>query len=250
MVPPVSFEFKLEAYSPATIPMERLALYLLEVARLMGETQSVHFKGLETGSTRAIALADWEAAPKIRKRLGDARANEGPDEARAARRRIDQMLVDDNASGEIADTSGHKRKRLIYFPGAKRTVDVDYGPFSQAGTLDGIPIVIGGEGDPVPIHLEDGDRVYNCLASRYLAREIATYLFQTPIRVTGIGTWFRGRGGDWTMKRFRIQTFSVLKSESVADTMKRVHGLDTRLRRHADPIAEVISIGRGQGDSE
>jgi hypothetical protein len=242
MTPPVSFEFTLNAYSPETIPMERLALYLLEVARLMGETQSVHFEKLKGGSTTAVARSNWEAAPKIRKRLTDARANEGPDEARRARRRIDEMLVEDNASGELADVSADARHRLIYFPGAKQTGDVAFGPFQQAGTLDGIPIVIGGEGDPVPVHLEDGDRVYNCLAARHLAKEIAAYLFQVPIRVTGVGTWWRGADGEWERRRFRIQNFALLKDESVGDAVRRIQGLDTNLQTHPDPIAELLTI--------
>ena len=45
--------------------MERLALYLLELAKLMGETQHLHFDELEGGSTRAVAKADWEADSEV-----------------------------------------------------------------------------------------------------------------------------------------------------------------------------------------
>ncbi|MCC7010402.1 MAG: hypothetical protein IT184_16455 [Acidobacteria bacterium] len=249
MMPQVSFEFRLDAYSPDTIPMERLAQYLLELSRLMGETQSVHFDKLIAGSTRAVARANWEAAPKIKKRVAEARANEGPEEARRARRRIDEMLVEDGSSGELADVSGEARKRLIYFPGAKRSSDLSYGPLQQQATLDGIPIVIGGEGDPVPVHLEDGHRVYNCLAARSVAKDIAAYLFQAPIRVTGVGTWFREADGEWQMRRFRIQAFRPLKDESVGEAVRRIQGLGTSLRSHADPIAELLAITHS-GDDE
>ena len=173
--------------------MERLARYLLELAILMGETQSVHFDRLKSGSTRAVARADWEAAPKIKKRIAEARVNEGPDEPRQAKRRIDDMLIADNASGELADVSGDDRKRLIYFPGAKRTVDVDYGPFRQAATIDGVPIVIGGEDDPVPVHLQDRDRVYNCRLSRVSPYGARTPLFSSRRRSAHPG-WEHGSG--------------------------------------------------------
>lgn len=117
-----------------------------------------------------------------------------------------------------------------------------YGPFRQAATIDGVPIVIGGEDDPVPVHLQDRDRVYNCRASRHLARELAAFLFQTPIRATGIGTWFRSRDGEWEMKRFTIQSFIVLRSETVAEAAARLQNLPTRLQKSDDPLSELLSI--------
>ncbi len=245
--PPVAFRFALDAYSPETIPMERLALYLLELAKLMGETQHVHFDKLERGSTNALAKVDWEAAPKIRKRLAEARVGEGPDEPRVARRRIDDMLVEDNASGELTELADKKYRRLIYFPGARRSKDVDYGPFRQAGTLTGIPIVIGGETEKVPVHLQDRDHIYVCRANRPLAKEIAAYLFQTPIRVDGVGTWFRSRDGEWEMRRFTIHSFKALRRESVAEAAARLQRLPTRIQTDADPIGELIKLTRTAG---
>jgi hypothetical protein len=247
-MPPVTFRFALDAYSPETIPMERFALYLLEVARLMGETQQVHFSKLEGGSTRAFAVSDWEAAPKIRKRLSEVRVGEGPNEPRLARRRIDEMLVEDNASGELSEMIEQKPHRLIYFRGAKRSVDVDYGPFREPGSLDGVPIVIGGETDMVPVHLQDRDHVHVCRASRPLAKQIATHLFQTPIRVDGIGTWFRSRDGEWEMRRFTIHGFRTLRQESVADVASRLQKIPSRLQASDDPVGELVAMMRSAGE--
>jgi hypothetical protein len=38
-----TFEFRIAGYTPETIPMERLAKYLAELAKLLGNEKDVHF---------------------------------------------------------------------------------------------------------------------------------------------------------------------------------------------------------------
>ena len=249
MVPPVEFRFHIDAFSPEVIPMERLGAYMVHWAVLMGETRSVHFARLEGGSTSLVAKSDWEAAPKVRRRVAEARANEGPDEPKQAKRRIEQMLSEDNASATVYESpaDNSEPKKLLYFPGAKASAKVEYGPFRQPGTFSGIPIVIGGETDPVPVHIKDNDIVHNCRASRDIAKEIAPYLFTTPIRIEGFGTWFRSRDGEWEMRRFSIHRFEKLRHESVADAAARLQAIGTRLQALEDPIGELLAL---QNDDE
>lgn len=96
-----------------------------------------------------------------------------------------------------------------------------------------MPILVGGQNDPVPVHLQNSDRLHNCLATRELAKGIGTHLFTTPLRVSGIGRWFRDREGAWTMKSFRIQEYEVLKSESLADATEGAPGPAGRSGRAA-----------------
>jgi hypothetical protein len=242
MVPPVEFTLHIDAYTPETIPMERLATYLLEWAVLMGETQSVHFLEVKPGSVRPVAHVAWEAAPKVRKRIAEARANEGPAEPREAKRRIDLMLVQDNASATLLESRPNEEPaKILYFPGAKASA-AEYPPFQQPGTLTGIPIVIGGENDPVPVHLQDRDAVYNCRASRDIAKDLAPFLFTTAIRVTGMGTWVRSAEGAWEMRRFLIQSYAKVREESVSEAATRLHAVGGRVQRIRDPIRELRSI--------
>lgn len=46
------YVFWIDAYTPATIPMERLAEYLTALAKMLGHGGSVHFNRLEKGSTK------------------------------------------------------------------------------------------------------------------------------------------------------------------------------------------------------
>lgn len=220
--------------------MERLARYLLNLAKVLGETQSVHFVKLETGSTVALAAVQWEAAPKVRKRVTDLRADEGPKEAVDAKKAIERDLASDNA--EYGNLIDHQGLRILHFPGAKRATEPEYGPLSQPGTVDGIPVVVGGHNDPVPIHLDDRGTIHLCSASREVAKAIGLHLFTTPVRASGVGSWFRGADGTWTMRRFTIQSFVELRRDSVVDATMRLQAIDADWKKLPDPLATLIAL--------
>lgn len=241
MVSPVEFKFEIKAYSPATMPMARLARYLDILAKILGETKSVHLIRVDQGSTAPVLTIDWEAVPKIKKRTSEVRNNEGPAEVQAARRDIEKCLAEDNAQyGDLVEMSSGAR--VVRFPGASRSPRLEYGPFSQQGTLDGIPIVVGGENDPVPVHLDGNGRVYNCIAIREIAKNIGAHLFTNPIRVTGDGRWFRDPDGDWMMKRFKIDSFIPLSVESFKKSTERLQSIDAKWKHEPDPIGDLIAL--------
>lgn len=246
MVEPVEFRFEIKAYSPQTMPLDRLARYLDHLATILGEAKSVHLNRIDGGSTVPVLTVDWEAVPKVKKRANDVRNNEGPAEARAAKKALEKDLADDNA--EYGDLLDHHGGRIIRFPGRDRTEEPEYGPFAQPGTLDGVPIVVGGENDTVPVHLQDRGAIHNCLAARPVAKEISRYLFTVPIRVTGVGRWARTPDGVWTMRRFTIHTFQELRPGSLQDATSRLRAIDAEWKRRKDPIGELAAI-RGSEDT-
>ena len=137
----VALRFKINAYSPTTMPMARLARYLDNLATVLGETNSVHLVSIEEGSTVPVLKIDWEAYPKLRHRANEVRNREGSAHVLKARRAIEDDLAADNAeSAELVDEQG---ARILRFAGATRVEEREYGPFSQPGTLDGVPIVVG-----------------------------------------------------------------------------------------------------------
>ena len=101
-------EFVIDAYSPETLPMSRLAEYMAELATLLGEKEHVHFVELAAGSARLVHAVEHEASPKVRSRLHAARVGDGDPEARRAFDTLDHMLRDDNASGELREATGRE----------------------------------------------------------------------------------------------------------------------------------------------
>lgn len=241
MAGPVEFRFEIKAYSPDTIPLERLAGYLQNLAILLGEPKSVHLVRIDSGSTVPVVRVDWESVPKIKSRVNAVRNNEGPAEARRAKDAIEKDLAEDNAEyGELLD---HHGGRVIRFPGREKFREPEFGPFNQFGTLDGVPIVVGGENDPVPVHLQDrGGVIHNCVAPRTIAKGIGQYLFTSPLRVEGVGRWYRSDAGLWSMRRFLISGYRELRAESVRDATSRLRAIEAAWKKKADPLGELIAV--------
>ena len=240
---PVQYEFRIDAFTPETLPMARLAEYMADLAVLLGNVEKVHFIRLKKGSTVLVHAVDWEAAPKVVQQIQEVKRSEAPPEAMRAYSAIDRRLASDNAVGRLI---GPERKKIIEFPGRSRPASVVYGPFTQPGSLDGVPIMIGGKADPVPVHLEEGDTTHLCHASRDVAKRLAQHLFVSVVRVTGNGRWHRDPDGIWVMDRFIIGDFQVLRDESLGENVERLRTA-AGAPKTEDVCTELDQIRHGSG---
>jgi hypothetical protein len=238
---PVKYEFRIDAFTPENLPMARLAEYMADLAVLLGNVENVHFVRLRKGSTVLVHAIEWEAAPKVEERIRAVRLNEGPPDAMKAFRAIDHRLASDNAIGRLVSPT---KAKVIEFPGRSRPASAAYGPFTQPGSFDGVPIVIGGKDDPVPVHLQEGDKIHLCHASRAVARRLAVHLFESVVRVTGTGRWHRDPDGVWIMDRFTITDFHTLEDEPLGDTVARLRAA-AGAAEPEDVLGELDKIRHG-----
>ncbi|MBI4556711.1 MAG: hypothetical protein HY706_03940 [Candidatus Hydrogenedentes bacterium] len=111
------FEFRIDGYTPKSIPMNRLAEYMAHLASLLGENKSVHFLRVKPGSTCVCAAVENEAEPKVRARLRIAKLGDEQAEETKVVRRLNRLLVEDNACGAL---TGPDRKKILEFPGKER----------------------------------------------------------------------------------------------------------------------------------
>ncbi len=237
------YRFKIDAYSPETMPLGRLAEYLAEVAVLFGEDKSVHLIEIEEGSTVAALLVEREAEPKILENIDAVARKEAPPERMRAAANIDEKLRKDNAVGGVVDPAGGS---LITFPGRERVEAVTYGPLNQKGAIVGVPILVGGKNDPVPVHLEGRDgEVYDCWARRGIAREIAPYLFTIAIRADGVGRWVRRPSGEWEMIKFTIQHVKPLEDMPLREAVQKLRAVPAAWKETEDPLGELEKIRHG-----
>jgi len=238
------YRLKIDVYTPATIPMARLAEYMQEFAVLLGEAKSVHFVRLEEGSLNVVSAVEREAAPKVENRVLNAKRDEGPREPREAIRAINRKLREDNGIGELLTNTG---AQIIRFPGREETELVSFGAFNEQGSLDGVVIVIGGRSDPVPVHIESLESViYNCYASRAVARELAKYIFGRELRVHGIGRWLRSEAGKWQLERFIIGNFEILNDESLTSVVADLRAVSgSEWPSLSDPWTELDELRHG-----
>jgi hypothetical protein len=237
------YRFEIDAFTPETIPLSRLSQYLSDLARMMGQEANVHLVKIEKGSTVPIIAVDWEAEPKVRERLQAVRFNDGPAEARRAYKEINKRLIEDNANGVLLDPS---KSKVVQFPGRDGANQPELGPISQAGVFQGTPIKIGGENDPVPVHLEDGDAKHIVLAPRRIAKQIAQHLFTSTIRIEGNGRWQRDRMGEWEMLSFHATGFQVVPDGDLKTGVAALRAIPAAWKGSDDPLADLVAIRTGE----
>jgi hypothetical protein len=243
MAVPREYRFKITAYTPATIPMVRLAEYMLEIAVLLGEEKHVHFVRLQKGSTVLVPKIENESLPKVEERLTSVRQGKAPSDAIQSIRNINRKLREDNGVGILS----RGRATILKFPDQAEK-PLNFGTFLEEGSLDGVIIRVGGESDPVPIHLQllDQTKTHLCDADRGLAKQLAKYLFDTEIRVHGTGKWIRDELGVWSLERFRIKSFEELNDlplTSVVASLRTITG--SEWPTIDDPWAELNRIRNG-----
>lgn len=226
------YKFHIDAYSPETIPMSRLAEYMLVLADLYGEKNSVHFSGLEGGSTSILSRVKREAAPKVRKHVSEGVTSE-------TYKKLNDMLRNDNADARLFRGNDN----VLTFPGRRQPKPPRVGPFTQGFEKDGVLVRIGGKDKSAHALLDDGEgNVWSFEVSRDLARDLAHHLYR-PIRMIGTGRFFRDEEGQWQHNGLRASEFHLLSPDSLIDVVARIRNLPADTWNLGDdPIAMLQAL--------
>lgn len=241
------YRLSIDAYTPETIPMATLARYMESFAHLLGQEHGVHFDGLEQGSTQLLGRVDREEVPKVRNRLDEVRRGEAPLDAMQSFDQIDRLLAADNAIGALFEDEQGETAEIIAFPGRNRPTPVRFGPFNQEGSLDGFLVSIGGVDKTISLQLQNGEIKYTgCETNRDIARQLGKHLFE-PVRIHGTGRWFREEDGAWTLKRFRVQSFELLRNEELKGAVEQLRAVEgSGWDQMEDPVAALEDIRKGE----
>lgn len=227
----MQYRFRIDAFTPESLPMGRLAAYLSELAIVMGEPAQVVFKAIEKGSAVLVSEVAHEAVPKVRARVATLRDGGAPKEARRAADRLNDLLRQDNASGALHE--GKRRGALLSFAGARarlRPVTI----VRQHGSLQGKVVRVGGTDDTIPVHLMvEGSMVPKVHTTPHLAKRLAAHLFDV-VRIHGEGRWARSPDGVWALEEFAITTFEPLEAATLGETVRALRALDVRFEYHED----------------
>ena len=226
--------------------MGRLAEYMAALARLLGQPDDVHFDQVQEGSAVLVAKVDDPAIPKVRERVRMVRTGGAQSDASKAYQDLDELLRQDNATGEL---SGGDGALVVPFPGRERLEPVTYGPFRQEGSLDGQLVRIGGIDETVHLQLADGGEIHTGLnATRDKAREIAKYLFGPTLRVHGVGRWFRDAAGAWLLKEFKVTDFEILSDAPLDEVVTEIRKLkSSKWHEVPDAVQRLLENRHGEG---
>jgi hypothetical protein len=212
------FTLRIEGIAPDDLPTRRLAAYIEEFARLLGEEASTRFEGISEGSTKLAVRPLPMAVPKVRARLAAARDG-ALDDARRLVNRLDDMLCEDNASGTLSEDG--RPGVILRFPGANARI-ARLPVIAEAGSIQGELVRIGGRDETAHASLRDHGVVRSCTVSRDLARALGKYLFGPPLRLLGRGRWKRAPDGTWELEDFRASDFEVLDNASLTAAAEKL----------------------------
>jgi hypothetical protein len=222
--------------------MDRLAQYMAEFAKLLGEKDAVHFGGLTKGSTILNVKVEREAAPKVRDRVATVRSGNCSGDTQRAYRALNKLLRDDNAVGMLRDKS--PSVVVIKFPGREIEEEQFYS-ISQHGSVDGIVTGIKGSDETVHITILSGDQqIVGFETTRIIAKKLGAK-FDEPVRLFGRGRWQRDVEGNWTLKYFRVESFEALEDMPLADALDLMRKIPTEWNDSA--LAEIGAMRSGPG---
>jgi hypothetical protein len=232
--------FYMEPYTPETLPLGRLADYLAELAKVLGDDRAVHLIELQEGTTVLVNKVDAEALPKIYERAAAVKRGDAPRTAMDGYRNLNRMLQEDNGSGTLLEPTGAE---ILDFPGRREERPV-FSWLEERGEVDGEVARVGGTSDPVPLLLQTADgTVSGCYARRIIAKQLGQLLFE-PVRLFGIGYWTRTRAGAWKLSRFNVENFEKLDAEPLSAEILRLRALDLNWGDNA--IDELLKLRHGE----
>lgn len=246
------YEFKFDAYTPETIPMERLAKYLDVLAKLFGHTSSVHFDRVESGSTKPIMRVEKEDAPKVAHRIADINRGAAANDAMASFDELNELLRTDNAAGWLNRRPADSQviTLVLSFAGKGLPRPVRFGPFTEPASIDGELVKIGGKDKSAHATIIDPEgRAWSGEMTRELAQEIAPHLYKGPkLRVTGEAKWERLENSAWHLISLKISGFDILPEDTLNDATKRLRDLRNTDWDKVGDIDTFINAERGESD--
>lgn len=250
------YEFHIEAYTPETIPMRRLAEYMTDLAALVGHEEHVHFVRVDPGSTNLKIRVDEAAVPEVQQRVISVREGRVSPDVLFHYENINRRLAEDHSSAVLRSD---QTAEIIQFPGVAGVITVAalQAPSAardvvQEGALEGILVKIGGFSDPIPFVLEWGDiRYQHIYARRALAKELGPYYLSQPIRIFGTAKWRREENGFWHLLRFDVSNFEVIQDTPLKEVVRQLRAIrGNGWDGIKNPIGELLNLRGGNDETE
>jgi hypothetical protein len=226
-------ELVIPAYTPETMPLDRLLQYLQQIGEVIGEPQEMHLVRIESSSTKPVFKVPIPLAMLVRERAAAVRSGSGTQVQRAAYNRIRQMVRKDGGKpASLKDRTGI----ILDFPPTLEEAETISG-VRQASSFDGSLLRVGGVGEYTPILMQDlsGNIFAGFSAPKILAKAMAKLLFE-PIRVSGIGSWDRSPAGEWKLSKMLIQVYEPLSDETLDEVFQKLRAAPVSWPANADEI--------------
>ena len=209
-----TFSLHIKRYTPETIPFKRLMEYLSQLQKLF-DGENVHFVKVATGSAAPEFIVKNEDAHKVEAKINSLKDLSNPNYFK-----LIKLLQEDKTDAYFTKNNS-KIFEIKYANDNIQKIDI-----KQEEELLGYVIKVGGKDDTIPLcisDLYDESITYNCNTTRSIAKNLAKYLFETPVKIIGNANWIKEGNSKWELKSFIIKNFEVIpdtKFEDIHQSLK------------------------------
>lgn len=212
------YSFRIQKFTPETMPFGRLVDYYAELQKMLGVSDNLHLTDIFESSHGNKFRVDFNHETELQKRIAELNEGTAPNAAKKAQDKLNAMLKADATSADFVDSMG---QNVIVFPGkgldAQSIIRI-----RDAATFVGELYHIAGTKDDAKIRLTtEAYGVVFCTTTRDIAKSLRDFLFE-DIKVSGRGTWTRDGAGTWDIDDFAITDFTPVKKESLRQSIDRI----------------------------
>lgn len=241
MADTTTYTFKIEDFTPESMPFGRLVEYYAEIKKMLGVADHLHLVDVVESSHGSAFKIDRNHEADLAKRLMAINDGTAPKNSTRARDAINYMLREDGTSGSFYDSRG---VNVIPFPG-KRTAETTQIRVRGAANFVGELYHIAGTRDDAKVRIStDAYGVVFCTTSRDIAKSLRDFLFE-DVKVSGRGMWAKSDDGKWDIDNFVITDFAPVKRQSLRQSVNRLRTMN--IAWPADPVGEIDTIEERNG---
>ena len=223
MIDTTTYTFKIDDFTPESMPFGRLVEYYAEIKKMLGLADNLHLVGLFEGSHGSAFAIDRNCESQLVRRLMAINEGNAPKAAQRAQSAINAMLREDGTSGAFFDN--HSRN-IIQFPGKRSEGSVLYRARDAASFIGELYHISGNKDDVVKARVStDAYGVVFCTTTKELGRKLRNFLFEN-IKVSGRGMWSRSSDGRWDVDDFTITDFAPVAKGGLRESIDRLRKID------------------------
>ena len=233
-----TFRLHIKKYTTETIPFKRLMEYLSQLEKIFNN-EDVHFIKVAKGSAAPEFLIKNEEAYKIEERINSLKDLSNPDYCKLLK-----LLQEDKTDAFFT----RNNKRILEIKSANDNI-LRY-DIKQAEDIYGYVMKVGGIDDTVPLcikDLYDETILYNCTTTKTIAKEIAKYLFETPVKLSGFANWIKVGDSKWDMKKFIVKSFEIIDDDITDIDTNQLFEIDTEWYKN-NTVEDFIKEMRGDNE--
>ncbi|KTG25377.1 hypothetical protein AWR38_00995 [Idiomarina sp. WRN-38] len=211
MAKPIIYTLKIENTSPSEAPMQWVAEYISEYAKMLGCKEHVHLSNIRDN---CIAL-DASITPQYNQAVS-ANISRYKIDHRAAFDRFDRLLRKHGHWAALFDQHGVLQAE---FPGIKKPEETPL-TIQQTSSMQGTLVWIGGESELSIAHLSIGSgRTIKCRMPRNMAKVVSKYLYEEFV-FSGTASWHRDDEGKWCIEDYlHVKSYELLSDNAIDKTL-------------------------------